>query len=124
MPLSSKNLQNAVPSVTRVRSESTDRALRAVTPAIATDQGALAVSSALSGLYLKSIRRILSTRAAFDRARELEGAEDPRPERLMRAARLACKDERKFLDLIDRAARGLSDCLGFESRGRLEAIAS
>jgi hypothetical protein len=123
MPLPSKNLQSVVPSVNRVPSESADRSLQAVTDAIASHKGALEVSSALSGLYLDSMRRIVSTRAAFDRARELEGADDPRPERLMRAARLARKDEHKFLDLIDQAARGLCDCLCLKSRGYLETIA-
>ena len=117
MPHSSRNLQKVVPSARKVRSESSDRSLQAVTQAIARGEGALAVSSALSGFYLDSLRRILETRAAFDRARQLEASDDPR------RARFACKDEEKFLDVLDRATRGLSDCLGLKSRVYLETIA-
>jgi len=91
--------------------------LQAVTQAIADGRGALVITSALAGLYLDPLRRILDARAAYDRARDLERTHDPRQ------ARFACKDEQKFLNLIDQAARGIGNCLGLNGRVYLEAIA-
>ena len=103
--------------VISIRSVPSDKLLQAVTQAIADGRGALVITSALAGLYLDPLRRILDARAAYDRARDLERTDDPRQ------ARFACKDEQKFLNLIDQAARGIGNCLGLNGRVYLEAIA-
>jgi hypothetical protein len=82
----------------------------------------MSIVSALSELYLGELQRILPIGTNLDQAQQLQKAHDPGWKQSARAARFALKDELDYFRLIDRACRGLCDCLGIRTRILFETI--
>ena len=99
-----------------------DRSLQALTESITKRADAATLSVGMSELYLDALQRVIDARSEFDRARELKAANDPRWKNAMRTARFACRDEEKFLCLVDRTIRGLCECMGMKTRIYFETI--
>jgi hypothetical protein len=124
MRISSSRLSTGVPPTTLFESprKYSDRSLQALTESITKRADVATLSVRMSELYLDVLQRVIDARSEFDRARELKAANDPRWKNAMRTARLACRDEEKFLCLVDRAIRGLCECMGMKTRIYFETI--
>jgi hypothetical protein len=99
--------------------------VRAIAERIVNDDAdSLETAYALSELYIDPLQGILNVYAAVNQAHQLLEAGDCRWKAKYHRARLALRDEKKYLRLVDQAVRNISCSTGLKGRVRIQQIAN